>query len=134
MPESPLGYYGYSQVHVYQGDLARGLKGFADAVERDPGDHRAWIHLGHALANTGDEAGALEALRRSREAGGLRQDAWRKNMTLVLERLEREYTTDDFGDLSFAWKPDAEAVLAVYLEPFYRQARAELAERYGFTR
>lgn len=103
------------------------------AVERDPSDHRAWIHLGHALANTGDEAAALEALRRSREAGGLRQDAWRKNMTMVLERLEREYTTDDFGDLSFAWKPDAEAVLSVYLEPFYREVRAELAERYGFT-
>ena len=113
--------------------FAEALPFLERAVERDPGDHRAWIHLGHALANTGDEAGALEALRRSREAGGLRQDAWRKNMTLVLERLEREYTTDDFGDLSFAWKPDAEAVLAVYLEPFYRQARAELAERYGFT-
>jgi len=113
--------------------FAEALPFLRRAVERDETDYEAWTHLGHALANTGDEAGALAALKRSRQAGGLRQDAWRKNMTMVLERLEREYVEDDFGDLSFAWKPDAQEVLQVYLEPFYREARLELAQRYGFT-
>lgn len=113
--------------------FAEALPFLRRAVERDETDYEAWTHLGHALANTGDEAGALAALKRSRQAGGLRQDAWRKNMTMVLERLEREYVQDDFGDLSFAWKPDAQEVLQVYLEPFYREAREELAQRYGFT-
>ncbi len=103
------------------------------AVERDERDYMAWTLLGRARANTGDEEGGLAALRRSREVGGLRQDAWRKNMRLVLERLEREYVREDFGELSFSWKPDAAGVLAVYLEPFYREAREELAERYGYT-
>jgi tetratricopeptide (TPR) repeat protein len=103
------------------------------AVERDSTDHSAWSHLGNALANVGDEEGALKALQRSRREGGLRQDAWRKNMTMVLERLDREYIVRDFGELSFAWKPDAAPVLEVYLEPFYREAREELSERYSYT-
>jgi len=113
--------------------FAEALPFLERAVERDSGDHLAWTLLGRARANTGDEEGGLEALRRSRSEGGLRQDAWRKNMTLVLERLEQDYVTKDFGELSFAWMPDAAAVLEVYLEPFYREAREELSERYGFT-
>lgn len=104
-----------------------------NAVERDPSDYQAWTHLANSLANVGEEDAALKALHRSRKEGGLRQDAWRKNMTLVLERLGREYVVGDFGELSFAWKPDAAPVLEAYLEPFYRNAREELAERYGFT-
>lgn len=103
------------------------------AVERNSEDYMAWTLLGRSRANTGDEAGALEALLRSQREGELRQDAWRKNMRLVLERLNREYVVEDFGELSFAWKPDAAAVLAAYLEPFYREAREELSQRYGFT-
>lgn len=103
------------------------------AVERDPTDYQAWTHLANSLANVGEEDRALEALHRSQDEGGLRQDAWRKNLTLVLERLDREYVVKDFGELSFAWKPDAAPVLEAYLEPFYREAREELAERYGFT-
>ena len=113
--------------------FAEALPFLEAAVERDSTDYQAWTHLANALANVGDEEAALKALHRSRKEGGLRQDAWRKNMTLVLERLEREYIVRDFGELSFAWKPDAAPVLEVYLEPFYRVAREELAERYGFT-
>jgi len=103
------------------------------AVGRDSSDYLAWTLLGRALANTGDEPGALVALRRSKAEGGLRQDAWRKNMTLVLERLEKNYTQLDFGELSFSMLPESAAVLQVYLEPFYREAREELSGRYGFT-
>jgi tetratricopeptide (TPR) repeat protein len=113
--------------------FAEALPFLERAIERNPGDYLAWAYLGRARANTGDEEGGLEALRRSRREGGLRQDAWRKNMTMVLERLEREYVTADYGELSFAWMPDAAQVLATYLEPFYRQAREELSVRYGYT-
>ena len=40
---------------------------------------------------------------------------------------------DGPGELSYALEPEASAVLATYLKPFYAEARAELAERYGFT-
>ena len=113
--------------------FAEALPFLERATERDSGDYLAWTYLGRARANTGDEEGGLEALLRSRREGGLRQDAWRKNMTLVLERLKREYVRADYGELSFAWMPDAARVLAAYLEPFYREAREELSVRYGYT-
>jgi len=103
------------------------------ATERDPSDYEAWTQLGRALANTGDEDGARDALEKARIAARGRQDAWRNNMALVLKRMEAETVEEDFGELSFAWKPDAAAVLRTYLVPFYRAAREELAERYGYT-
>ncbi|MFT7671367.1 MAG: tetratricopeptide (TPR) repeat protein, partial [Planctomycetota bacterium] len=128
VPERSVGKY---LIELYRFAEARPF--LERAVERDTDDYMAWTLLGRARANTGDEEGALEALRHSRKVGGLRQDAWRKNMRLVLERLEREYLSEDFGDLSFSWMPDASAVLSIYLEPFYREAREELSERYGYT-
>jgi tetratricopeptide (TPR) repeat protein len=122
---------GQHLIELYR--FAEALPFVERAVERDSSDYEAWTLLGRARANTGDEPGALEALRRSEAEGGKRQDAWRKNTRVVLERLERDYVTDEFGALSFAWRPDAEAVLRTYLEPFYREAREELAARYGFT-
>lgn len=128
LPERTVGQH---LVELYR--FAEALPFAERAVERDSSDYEAWTLLGRARANTGDEEGALEALRRSEAEGGLRQDAWRRNLRLVLERLEREYVEADFGELSFAWRPDAAAVLEAYLEPFYREARLELSERYGFT-
>lgn len=113
--------------------FAEGLPFLEAATRRDPSDYDAWTQLGRALANTGREEEAREALARARRAAGRRQDAWRNNMSMVLERLAREYRVREFGELSFAWKPDAEPLLELYLVPFYRQAREELARRYGFT-
>ncbi|MCJ7814533.1 MAG: hypothetical protein MUP31_00640, partial [Xanthomonadales bacterium] len=54
-PESPLGWYGWGIVHLNAGDLARGVKGFSDAIERDPDDYEMvaamcsfWVLLGDA--------------------------------------------------------------------------------------
>ena len=54
-PESPLGWYGWGIVHLNAGDIARGAKGFFDAIERDPGDYEMvaamcgfWVLLGDA--------------------------------------------------------------------------------------
>ena len=113
--------------------FAEGLPFVQRAVERDPSDHLAWTQLGRALANTGDETAALEAFKRAEAEAQLRQDAWRKNTKLVLERMERDHDVETEADLSFSWDPQAAEVLRTYLVPFYADAREELAQRYGFT-
>lgn len=114
---------------------------FAEAVEflraavaRDERDHQAWMELGRALANSGDEKAALEALSRSeREARG-RQNAWRHNTRMVLERMQKHFVTENgAGELRYAWAPAGAEVLRTYWLPFYESARTELAQRYAFT-
>ncbi len=53
LPNSPTGWYGWALAHLYDGDIARAAKGYADAIERDPDDYemlsamtRFWLHLG----------------------------------------------------------------------------------------
>ncbi|MEM9803008.1 MAG: tetratricopeptide repeat protein [Planctomycetota bacterium] len=103
------------------------------AVQRDPEDYEAWTLLGECLANTGDDDGAREALRKAKAAASGRRDAFRANLALVLERMDRAYVTESFGSLEFSWQPDAAEVLRTYLVPYYQQAREELAKRYGHT-
>jgi tetratricopeptide (TPR) repeat protein len=103
------------------------------AVERDEHDWEALTQLARALANTGDEEAARNALDRAEHEAGLRQDAWRSNLRLVLKTMAQEYKRESHGELGFTWKPDAAEVLRTYLVPFYAEARAELAQRYGFT-
>lgn len=103
------------------------------AVQRDPYDYEAWTQLGKSRANTGDDDGAREALAKADEAARGRRDAFRSNLTLVLDRMKRMHKVDSFGALSFSWQPDAATVLEAYLVPYYKQAREELAKRYGHT-
>ena len=113
--------------------FSEGLPFLRRAVERDPTDYQAWTDLARALANTGDEDAARDAFEKANIAAAGRQDAWRNNMMLVLQRMKDEMVTEDFGELSFAWRPDASEVLREYLVPFYESSRIELAERYGHT-
>ena len=113
--------------------FAEGLPFVRAATERDPGDYEAWTQLGRALANTGDEPGALAALSKADEAAGGRQDAWRNNMRTVLKRMAAEHKREGGGDLAFQWNEDAAEIFRTYLVPFYTESRAELAQRYGFT-
>lgn len=123
------------------GEALVALYRFADAVpylkratERDPRDWRAWTRLGEALANTGDEESGLAALARAKDAAEGRQDAWRNNQTLVLEKVaSRWVVTEGAGRLSYALPPEGHEVLARILPPFYAQSREELAARYGYT-
>lgn len=103
------------------------------SVSRDDQDHLAWTQLGRAQANTGNEKEARESLEKAIEVAEGRQNAWRHNMQMVLDRMDSTYVVRAEGDLAFAWMPDAEAVLKTYLVPFYEESRVELAERYGFT-
>ena len=103
------------------------------ATEIDPEDYSSFLVLGKALANTGDERAGLAALDKAAELAGVRADAWRDNMRLVLKRMQAELVVTGDDQLSFAWDPKAAEVLATYLVPFYREARTELAQRYGYT-
>lgn len=104
------------------------------AVARDPGDWRAWTALGEARANTGDEAAALEALHKAEDVAAGRQDAWRNNVRLVLERMaDRWIEVEGKGRLTYALPPEGHELLERVLAPFYFESRADLAARYGLT-
>jgi len=114
---------------------------FAEAVEflraavaRDATDHQAWMELGEALSNSGDEKGGLEALQRSEAEARGRQNAWRNNTRLVLERMQSKFVIEQGGgELRYAWNPAGADVLRAYWIPFYESARTELAQRYAYT-
>lgn len=104
------------------------------ATARDPSDHLAWLELGRALSNIGDEQAGLEALKKSEELAEGRQNAWRHNSILVLERIAKQFVVErGGGQLSYAWAPQAANVLRTYWMPFYESAREELSRRYAFT-
>ncbi len=128
VPERELGMH-FSQLYRF----AESLDFLQAAVQRDPFDFEAWTALGKSLANTGDDDGAREALKMADEAARGRRDAFRANLTLVLERMQRAHRTESKGALSFSWQPDAAEVLGTYLVPYYTQAREELSKRYGHT-
>ena len=103
------------------------------AVARDASDHEGWTQLALALANTGAEEAAAEALDKAEKAAAGRQDARRNNLSMVLQRMRGDHVVEDFGELRFSWRADAGEVLRIYLVPFYEEAREDLAQRYGHT-
>ncbi len=103
------------------------------ATERDGRAWMAWIQLGRARANTGDEDGARAAFARSVEVGQGRRNAFRDNLRLVLKRMQESMVLSDHGELRFLWPPAEAAVLGAYFPDFYGRARTELAKRYGHT-
>jgi predicted Zn-dependent protease len=122
---------GWHLLELYR--FAEALGFCEQATSRDPRDWMAWIQLGRALANTGDEARAREAFARSLEVGEGRRNAWRDNTQLVLKRMQESMVLSDHGALRFLWRPEEGAVLRHYLPDFYGRAREELAARYGHT-
>jgi predicted Zn-dependent protease len=122
---------GWHLLELYR--FAEALSFCEHATQRDPRDWLAWIQLGRALANSGDEKRAREALARSVEVGEGRRNAWRDNTQLVLKRMQETMVSADHGALRFLWRPEEGAVLEHYLPSFYGRAREELAARYGHT-
>jgi Flp pilus assembly protein TadD len=122
---------GWHLLELYR--FAEALPFCQRASERDPRDWMAFIQLGRALANTGDEDGARAAFARSVEVGEGRRNAWRDNTALVLKRMKERKVLSDHGELRFLWRPEEASVLEYYLPEFYGTAREELAARYGHT-
>lgn len=122
---------GWHLLELYR--FGEALPFLEQAVTRDERAWMAWIQLGRAQANSGDEARARESFARSVEVGGGRQNAWRDNTALVLRRMAESMVLEDRGNLRFLWRPDEGEVLGSYLPEFYAGAREELARRYGHT-
>ena len=118
-------------VELYR--FAEALPFLEAAVERDERDHEAWAVLGRARGNTGDVPGAREALERARLESAGRRNLVRQNLAMVLERIDEQHVVSDHGELSFAWPPGGRELLELYWLPFYKDARADLAVRYGYT-
>ncbi len=71
-------------IAVRGGDAAAGVPLLRQALALDPGDATVQYHLGIALADTGDRAGATDAL-----IAGLRGDLYRHNASLARDTLTR---------------------------------------------
>jgi len=68
-PESPLGYYGRALAHLYNGDIARGIKGYDEAIERDPGDYEMIAAMAIFWSWLGDVDQARAWLQRAEAIG-----------------------------------------------------------------
>jgi len=68
-PHSPLGYYGMAQTYLYQGDLARTLRWYANAIEKDPGDFEMIAAMSLFWTELGDADRAQRWLQRAEAIG-----------------------------------------------------------------
>jgi TolB-like protein/tetratricopeptide (TPR) repeat protein len=68
-PESPLGWYGEGLAYLHTGDMARATKGFADAIEKDPGDFEMISAVADFWLDMGDVEEAEKWLKRADAIG-----------------------------------------------------------------
>ena len=68
-PESPIGWYGWGLTYLFSGDIARTVKNFAEAIERDPGDYEMIAGMTRFWLMLGDADQAEQWLRRAEAAG-----------------------------------------------------------------
>lgn len=68
-PESPSGWYGRGLAYSYSGDMARAMKGFTEAIERDPGDFEMIAAMNFYWITVGDADQAEQWLQRAEAIG-----------------------------------------------------------------
>jgi len=68
-PESPVGWYGWGLAYSISGDMARATKGFAQAIERDPGDFEMIAAMNFYWITMGDADQAEQWLQRAEAIG-----------------------------------------------------------------
>lgn len=72
------------------GDPLRAVPYYRQALERDPHYSAAWKGLGHALADSGDDDGALDAWHQGIVAATAKGDMQAaKEMTVFARRIEK---------------------------------------------
>lgn len=85
--------YSLGNEWLKSGDPAAAAAQLREAVARDPGYSAAWKLLGRALADSGDEAQALEAWRSGIAAAQAKGDKQaEKEMTVFARRIEKKRT------------------------------------------
>jgi tetratricopeptide (TPR) repeat protein len=124
----PAATAGSDLVELYR--FAEAVPLLREAVRVEPSHGGAWTDLGRALANSGREAEAAEALRRAEEAERGYVHPWRKNMLAVLDRLERAYVWVESPPFRLRLHPDEAPVLGELLPPLLHEALEELTKRY----
>ncbi|MDA0984162.1 MAG: tetratricopeptide repeat protein [Proteobacteria bacterium] len=83
--------YSLGNEWLKSGDSAAAAAQLREAVARDPGYSAAWKLLGRALADSGDEAQALEAWHSGIAAAQAKGDKQaEKEMTVFARRIERK--------------------------------------------
>ena len=88
--DSALLRFGLGMHYLKAGDAARAALHLRSAVEQDRDYSAAWKLLGRALAESGDEAGAIGAYRSGIEAAERRGDKQAaKEMGVFLRRLQK---------------------------------------------
>lgn len=68
-PDSPLVNYGPALVNLFKGNIARGAKGYMDAIEQDPGDYEMIGAMAIFWSALGDAERAREWLQRADAIG-----------------------------------------------------------------
>ena len=82
--------FGLGNEYLKAGDAARAAEHLGAAVAQDPAYSAAWKLLGKALADSGQEAQALEAYRSGIEAAERKGDKQAgKEMTVFARRIEK---------------------------------------------
>jgi TolB-like protein len=136
-PRSPMGWYGWGLTYFFSGDIARTVKNFVEAIERDPGDYemiagmtRFWITLGDAdqaeqWQTRAEATGAGQALPiwgrlellKFREQHGLARDLARKALAQKAEsRHGSEFAFRQALAFELAREGDYEAGLMPFRE------------------
>jgi TolB-like protein/thioredoxin-like negative regulator of GroEL len=146
-PESPQGWYGWTVAHNFSGDLARGVKGFSEAIKRDPGDFemlagmaQLWLMMGDAeqaglWLNRAEAIGAGQPvptiarlmLLKYREQHDLARDLAEKTLALNADdRFGSQYMLRQLWAFELARAGDYQAALTPYRQALPWAFEAEL--------
>jgi Tfp pilus assembly protein PilF len=104
-PESPSGWYGWALAHMYSGDIARGAKGYSEAIKRDPGDFEMIAAMAQFWLMLGDVDQAEQWLERA-EAIGAGQPIPTISRLMLLRYREQHDRVRDLTERTLALKAD----------------------------
>jgi len=105
VPESPSGWYGWALAYMYSGDIARGAKGYAEAIKRDPGDFEMIAAMTQFWLLMGD-VGQAERWQQRAEAIGAGQPIPTISRLLLLKYREQHDLARDLTERTLAQKAD----------------------------
>jgi TolB-like protein/Tfp pilus assembly protein PilF len=93
-PESPLGWYGEASAYLHTGNIVRGLKGFSDAIERDPGDYEMISAMSNFWVLLGDAEQADKWIQRAEAVGAGQPAPIRARLALYKYREQHDLALD----------------------------------------
>jgi TolB-like protein/tetratricopeptide (TPR) repeat protein len=135
VPDSPLGWYGWGSTYMFNGDIARGMKGYSEAIELDPNDYEMVAAMGLFWVLLGDTEQADKWQQRADAIGaGQPVPVWSRLMLYqyreqhdlakklagqVLERkIEDRYGTNTIFRQTWAYESARTGNYQAALKPF----------------